>query len=59
MTIGQKILPILWKVNNKIVHAFEWEGEYRPAARNALKRILQYEVEGEREEYLGRGWYGR
>jgi len=25
----------------KEVNAFEWEGDYRPAAREALKRILE------------------
>ena len=29
----------------KEVNAFEWEGDYRPAAREALKRILEDEVE--------------
>src|SRR5512136_2682683 len=56
----------LWKatVRNvrrafKEVNAFEWEGDYRPAAREALKRILDDEVDKELEQYLGRGWYER
>ena len=56
----------LWKatVRNvrrafKEVNAFEWEGEYRPAAREALKRILEGGVEREVEQYLGRAWYER
>ena len=56
----------LWKatVRNvrrafKEVNAFEWEGDYRPAAREALKRILEDEVDRELGQYLGRGWYER
>jgi len=56
----------LWKatarnVNRalKEINAFEWEGDYRPAAREALKRILEDEVNKEVELYLGRGWYER
>ena len=43
----------------KEVNAFEWEGDYRPAAREALKRILEVEVGKEVEQYLGRAWYER
>ena len=43
----------------KEVNAFEWEGDYRPAAREALKRILEDEVDKEMEQYLGRAWYER
>jgi transposase-like protein len=43
----------------KEVNAFEWEGDYRPAAREALKRILEDEVDKEVEQYLGRAWYER
>jgi hypothetical protein len=56
----------LWKatVRNvrrafKEVNAFEWEGDYRPAAREALKKILEDEVDRELEQYLGRAWYER
>jgi len=43
----------------KEVNAFEWEGDHRPAAREALKRILEDEVDKELEQYLGRAWYER
>jgi len=43
----------------KEINAFEWEGDYRPAARRALKRILEDGVYEEVEHYLGRGWYER
>ena len=43
----------------KEVNAFEWEGDYRPAAREALKKILEDEVDKEVELYLGRAWYER
>ena len=50
----------LWKatVRNvrrafKEVNAFEWEGDYRPAAREALKKILEDEVDKELVQYLG------
>ncbi len=56
----------LWKatvrnVNRalKEINAFEWEGDYRPAARKALKSILEDQVNGELEQYLGRAWYER
>ena len=56
----------LWKatvrnVNRALreVNAFEWEGDYRPAAREALKRILEDGVDKELEQYLGRAWYER
>ena len=43
----------------KEVNAFDWEGDYRPAAREALKQILEDEVDKEVEQYLGRAWYER
>ena len=43
----------------KEINAFEWEGDYRPAAREALKRILEDEVDRELGQYLGRGRYDR
>ena len=56
----------LWKstVRNanramKEINAFEWEGDYRPAARDALKKLLEGQMEGEFEAYLGRGRYER
>jgi putative transposase len=56
----------LWKatvrnVNRalKEINAFEWEGDYRPAARRALERVLEDEVDEELGQYLGRGRYER
>jgi len=43
----------------KEINAFEWEGDYRPAARGALKKLLEGQMEGEFEAYLGRGRYER
>jgi transposase-like protein len=56
----------LWKatarnVNRalKEVNAFEWEGDYRFAARNKLKEILEGRLETEVEQHLGREPYER
>jgi putative transposase len=56
----------LWKatvrnVNRalKEINAFEREGDYRPAARQALKEVLEEQIDGELEQYLGRGHYER
>lgn len=56
----------LWKatvrnVNRalKEVNAFEWEGDYRPAARDALKKLLEDQMEEELEQHLGRSHYER
>jgi putative transposase len=56
----------LWKatarnVNRalKEINAFEREGDYRPASREALRRILEDEVGKEIEQYLGREKYKR
>ncbi len=38
----------------KEVKAFEWEGDYRPAARAALKEILERRMETVIDEYLGK-----
>ena len=43
----------------KEINAFEYEGDYRPAARQAIKEILQDSHASELDEYLGRGWYER
>ncbi len=43
----------------KEVNAFEWEGDYRPAVRQALKEILEGRMEEEIGEYLGREAYKR
>jgi hypothetical protein len=34
----------------KEVNAFGWEGDYRPAAREALQKILEDEVDKELEQ---------
>jgi transposase-like protein len=56
----------LWKatvrnVNRplKEINAFVWEGDYRPAAREALKRILEDEADKEVEQYLEQPNYER
>jgi transposase-like protein len=43
----------------KEVNAFEWEGEYRPAVRQALKEILEDRMGDDIGEYLGREAYAR
>ena len=57
---------LLWKatvrnVNRamKEVNAFEWEGDYRPATRQALRKLLEDQIEEELEQYLGRSHYER
>ncbi len=57
---------LLWKatvrnVNRalKEINAFEWEGDYRPAARNRLKELLEERMDEELEVHLGRGRYER
>jgi len=51
-------MSILRSVNRalKKINAFEYEGDYRPAARQALKEILESTHTNEVDEYLGRGW---
>jgi len=56
----------LWKATTrnvnralKEVNAFEWEGDYRFAARNKLKEILEGGLEAEVEQHLGREPYER
>jgi len=43
----------------KEINAFEYEGDYRPATRQALKEILESSYTNEVDEYLGRGWHER
>ncbi len=43
----------------KEVNAFELEGDYRPATREALKEILEGRMANEVDAYLGRRWYER
>jgi len=56
----------LWKatarnVNRalKEINAFEWEGDYRPEARNRLKELLEERMGEELELHLGRAKYER
>ena len=56
----------LWKatarnVNRalKEINAFEWEGDYRAAAANRLKELLEERMDEELEQYLGRAKYER
>lgn len=37
----------------KEIKAFEWEGDFKPMAREALKKILEGRMEEEMSEYLG------
>ena len=60
------MLGFLWKatvcnVNRalKEINTFEWEEDYWPAARDALKRTLEDEVDNELAQYFGRAWYER
>lgn len=41
------------------VNAFKWEGDYRPAVRQALKEILEDRMEEDLGDYLGREVYSR
>ena len=57
---------LLWKATGRHVNralkeidAFVWEGDDRSAAREALRRILEDEMDEELEQYLGRGHYER
>jgi putative transposase len=43
----------------KEINAFEYEGDYRPASRQAIKETLQESYAREVDEYLGRQWYER
>lgn len=70
-SIEIKIHPVLgfmWKatatvriVNRALreVNVFEWAGDYRPATREVLKRVLEDQIEEELEQYLGRESYKR
>lgn len=37
----------------KEIKAFEWEGDFKPMARHALKEILEKQMEAEMSEFLG------
>ena len=43
----------------KEVNAFEWEGDFKPMARQALKEILHQRLEEEMAEFLGLQPYER
>jgi transposase-like protein len=35
------------------INGFEWEGDFKPMARRALKELLEKRLEEEMAEYLG------
>ena len=39
------------------INAFEWEGDFKPVARRALKELLEKRLEEEMAEYLGLSRY--
>jgi len=39
------------------INAFEWEGDFKPMARQALKELVQKQLEEEISEYLGLSRY--
>jgi putative transposase len=41
----------------KEINAFEWEGDFKPIARQALKQLLEERLAEEMTEYLGRSRY--
>jgi putative transposase len=43
----------------KEINAFEWEGDFKPMARQELKRLMETQLEEEMAEYLGVARYGR
>jgi putative transposase len=43
----------------KEINAFDWEGDFKPKARQALKEILEKDMEQEMAEYLGLRPYER
>lgn len=43
----------------KEINGFDWEGDFKPAARQGLKKLLESQLEQEMAEYLGVCWYGR
>lgn len=43
----------------KEINAFEWEGDFKPMARQELKRLLEKRLEEEMAEYLGVSRYER
>lgn len=43
----------------KEINAFDWEGDFKPAARQELKRLVEERLEQEMAEYLGVSRYER
>jgi putative transposase len=41
------------------INAFEWEGDFKPAARQELKRLMEMQLEKDLTEYLGVSRYER
>jgi putative transposase len=41
----------------KEINAFEWEGDFKPVARQAVKELVQEQLEQEMAEYLGLSRY--
>jgi transposase-like protein len=41
------------------INAFDWEGDFKPAARQELKRLMEKRLEEEMAEYLGVSHYER
>jgi putative transposase len=41
------------------INAFDWEGDFKPAARQELKRLMEQRLEEEMAEYLGVARYER
>src|SRR3989304_5064028 len=43
----------------KEINAFEWEGDFKPVARHALKQLMEKRLEEEMAQYLGLSRYER
>jgi len=43
----------------KEINAFEWEGDFKPVARQALKQLMEKRLEEEMTQYLGLSRYER
>ena len=43
----------------KEIDAFEWEGDFKPVARQALKQLMEKRLEEEMAQYLGLSRYER
>jgi len=58
MLLEQATLRNVSRAINEI-NAFEWEGEFKPMARRALKQLVEERLEEEMAEYLGVSRYQR